>query len=184
MVDLEPKLTRIDKIRNDEDVVFEGYFFSEEPVMYKEANLFANAWVDLWGSHVPINLIDAPPPNFTSPTTLDFSPSMRRNYEEFKISNTSFGPLWGQHISYFDDNWIELNAGPRQNDDSHVKYQQNWVEQNLYCPFCFHTDWNLTYAVSLKEPERIWYDPEDTMYALVCPRCERVVEAIPKELIG
>ena len=180
---LEPSRDRIAKAESGEDVEFQVYFLSEEPVTFLNAQKFAIEWVNIWGERKPIEIMDGPPPGFRSPTALDFTPHLKERFKESKMSLTNLAPLWGQHISYFGELGLELNAGPRQNNDPKVRYQQDWIDRNLGCPFCMHTNWALSYAMELREPEQQWYDPHNFFYTLMCHKCERAVEVVPKELV-
>ncbi len=180
---LEPSKERIFLAKWDKEVEFQALFISEEPVMYLDAQMFARAWVDLWGRQEPLEILDGPPPGFTPPAQFDFTPELIGIFKKSKMSTTTLAPLWGQPIEYFDDYDLELNSGPRQNNDPKIKYQQEWVGKNLFCPFCLHDSWVLTYAMRLRKPEELWYDPHKFFYTLVCPKCKRAVEAIPRELV-
>lgn len=180
---LEPSKERIALAQSNKDVEFQALFISEEPVMYLDAREFANAWLDLWGEEVQLEILDGPPPNFTPPPQLEFTPELVKRFKSYKISGTELAPLWGQYIDYFDNYEFELNAGPRQNNDPKVKYQQEWVARNIHCPFCLHDDWAMTYAMKLGKPEQQWYDPDGLFYVLICPKCHRAVEALPRQLI-
>ncbi len=120
---------------------------------------------------------------FNEPVHYDFTPKMKKDFKERKISRTSLAPVWGQESYYFNDPVWELNSGPRQNDNPMIKYQQDWVETKLQCPFCNHDYWNLTYAVTLRPSEESIFDPQKIFYILLCPKCERAVEAIPRKLV-
>jgi len=182
--ELDPKRERVNLSLDENEVGFTGQFLSNEVVSYQEAHKFTGEWVQVWeGDPAWINLIDAPPPGFKAPESIDFLPQHYEKFKDYKISNTALAPLWGQHRSYFGEQVWELNAFGRMNYDKGVKWQQTWVEENLTCPFCHHTEWNLTYAMALAPSEAFVYDKEDNFYALICPSCERCVEAIPRTLI-
>jgi hypothetical protein len=181
---LEPTKERINLAQAGEDVDFQVYFISDKPVMFLDAQKFALAWVELWGENKRIEIFDGPPPDFEPPGQLEFTPELRKNFHKYKISKTSLAPLWGQPAIYCDEYDFELNAGPRQNSDPKVKYQQQWVETSLSCPFCLHTDWVLTYAMRLGKAEELWYDPQGFYYLLPCPKCQRIVDIIPRKVVN
>lgn len=121
---------------------------------------------------------------FERPIPLDFQPKHQKAFEASRMSKTSLAPVWGQHASFFSEPLLELNAGPKQTFDGFVKYQQAWVERNLLCPFCDHVNWNMTYCVAFHPPEQFIYDPSQEFYVLLCPKCERAAECIPRQLVG
>jgi hypothetical protein len=181
---LSPEAVRIEKVVKDEDVEFEAYFLSGK-IQYQEAVEFTKHWLELWTpGQVWVDIIDAPPPGHHPPHALDFTPL---HYEKFKastISKTPMAPLWGQPISYFNELVVELNAGPPQVQEPKVRYQQAWVERNIKCPFCYHSEWALAFVYNLR-PEDEWvYDPQKQYYAFLCPRCVRCVESIPRQLVN
>lgn len=181
---LHPDQERLQLALSDEDVLFEAFFISKSEVTFLEARMFTEEWLNLWGEEeVWISLTDSPPPGHVPPETLDFTPEHYEKFDQLKISETSLAPVWGQPREYFGEQEWELNAFGRMSNDPRIKYQQEWVEENLECPFCEHIDWNETYACVLKEPE-IWvYDKHKQYYVLLCPKCERCVEALPRQII-
>lgn len=182
---LEPKRERLNKVLKGEPVEFEGYFMTDKVVTFLEARHFTQDWMKLWpeDDFVWINLIDAPPIDHKLPVSLEFTPDLYEEFNKRLISQTSMAPVWGQHRSYFGEMEWELNAFGRMNNNKKIKWQQEWVEINMWCPFCLHTKWNLTYAHVLEKADEYVYDPERQYYALLCPKCERCVECIPRQLV-
>lgn len=120
---------------------------------------------------------------FKPPVGYDFTLLMKQDLKKRRISQTTLVYVWGQDSDYFGDVAWELNSGPRMNDDPMVKYQQEWVEMRLICPFCNHDHWNQTNAVTLRPSEEEVFDPEKEFYIMLCPKCERAVEVIPRKII-
>ncbi len=137
---------------------------------------FHHVWERTVGDET-ITHFDPPPKGYRLPLPLVFTEKEKVAFKQMSISEAPLAPLYGQNATYFGKPVIEFNSGFDQGqvEGYPVAYRQKWVRK-MTCPFCSHDDWNQTVAVELREPEKEYYSNE--YLALICPRCDRCVDAI------